>query len=271
MPAVVNPAAVLVRLPSQSRSSTSSACLASSKIRSGPSGRLLPERAGHRGDAHESARLLFPALRALARALGIDSSDDVFDPSAPPPQPLPADSPVVPDSPSFPLPPPDQSPPPPPPVDLTEFQKTYFPRFELDLPQLAGSGAGGPNLGLAVLASSAEHPGGVRGLVFTPTGELSWSETRGSWSLTMAADGEVPAFVIGPGGLDVAPSDDPITGAKATLTIALVGAAEPRPSASARRPGPASSSAPRRSRSTPTSESTSRPSSCRWRRPRPRW
>ncbi|MCI4355193.1 MAG: hypothetical protein L3K06_07495, partial [Thermoplasmata archaeon] len=70
-------------------------------------------------DAHESARLLFPALRSLARTLGIDSSDDVFDPSAPPPQPLPADSPVVPDSPSFPLPPPDQSPPPPPPVDLT--------------------------------------------------------------------------------------------------------------------------------------------------------
>ncbi len=176
-------------------------------------------------DAHESARLLFPLLRGLARTLGLDSSDGVFDPSAPPPQPLPPDCPVVPDPDPFPLPPPDEVPPPPAPVDLTAFQKTYFPRFLLTLPVVPSSdGTAPPSLGLAVLASSAEHPGGLRGLVLTPTGDLSWSETIGSWRLTMAADAQIPAFVVGPGGLSVAPISDPITNATATLTIALIGA-----------------------------------------------
>jgi hypothetical protein len=177
-------------------------------------------------DAHESARRIFPLLRDLARILRLSSSDGPFDPAAPPPTP-PASDEVIADDPDLsPPPPPTEDPPPPDPVVLTAFQHTYFPRLLLALPGLLPSEGGSAplRLSLAILVSSAEHPGGVRGLLVTPTGELSWTEMRGSWQVTMTADGQIPAFVIGPDGLAVAPSDTPVTRATATLTVGLVAA-----------------------------------------------
>lgn len=173
-------------------------------------------------DAHEAGRRIFPALRALARALGLASSYGPFDPAAPPPTPTsPADADF--EITEEPLPPePTTDPPPLPPPDRSLFERTFFPRFELALPGLpAPDGAPTPaRLGLAILISSAEHPGGVRGLIVTPAAELAWTEIRGAWQIAMAADGQIPAFVIGPDGVGLAPSGSPIAGARARLSIA---------------------------------------------------
>ena len=188
----------------------------------------FPNNLAAAADAHESAARLFPLLHALARILGLSSSDGPFNPVAPAPPDSPAsDADSIDDPDPATLPPPADDLPDPDPVDLTAFQLAYFPRFVLALPALPASGgtASPVQLSLAVLLSSAAHAGGVRGLLLTPEGDLSWTQTRGSWQLSMTADAQVPAFVIGPGGLAVAPADGPVTGATAALTIGLVPAA----------------------------------------------
>ena len=191
-----------------------------------PTGKLkavyLPNDLAAAADAHESARRLFPLLRELARVLGLRSSEAPFDPNAPAPPPPPTSDEVNVEDPDLPpLPEPTDDPSPPDPVDQTAFEHTYFPRFLVALHVFDATA--GPQLGLAVIASSAEHAGGVRGLLLAPTGDLSWSDVFGGWRLTMAADAEIPAFVIGPHGISVAPAAGATTGATATLTIARVG------------------------------------------------
>ena len=217
-------------------------------------------------DALRQARRLFPLLRALARALGLASSDRAFDPAAPPP-PLvpPSDGDGVADPEPFPLPPPNESPSPSDPIDVSAFQRTFFPRFDIVLPGLPTSNGAAPaRFGLTVLVSSSEHPSGVRGLILTPTGDLKWTQTRGNWQLTMSADAQIPAFVIGSHGLAVAPSNGPTTHATASLSVARVATAVRPRSDSALPTGRVSSWERRSSGSDWTSPPTDSHSSC-WR------
>ncbi len=81
--------------------------------------------------------------------------------------------------------------------DLDAIRLQSMPRLVARLPGLDGS----VQFGIAMTISSQAHPGGVAGLIFSLESGTSWSETLGSWKLDFAADGQVPAFVIGPHGV----------------------------------------------------------------------
>jgi hypothetical protein len=74
-------------------------------------------------------------------------------------------------------------------------------------------------LAVEATVSSAEHPGGVAGVIVSLESALAWSETFGNWKVEFSGDGQLPAFVVGPGGLDLAPSSSPLSGASARLSI----------------------------------------------------
>ena len=177
-------------------------------------------------DAHEASRRLFPVLSLLAQTLDLSSFSDLMrtipEPASPPPsedidldhfsgsEPGEAENPVF--------------HPPPEPVDLTPYFETFLPRFGLVLPgQQAPDGSVTPaRFALSTLLSSARHPGGARGLVMTPLGQLDWSEVRDGWRLALESSGQVPAFVLGPGGISKAPTDSPLTAATARLVLERV-------------------------------------------------
>jgi hypothetical protein len=171
-------------------------------------------------DAHASAGLLFPLIGDALNELWLPWSLEQRSLAPPVPDP-PAgtgddgdhfDSPEPAD-------PPDP-PPPPDPGDLQSFWRTNVPRLEVRIPQLqAGGSLAGTFLGIAVEAWSLEHPDGVAGLVVELTGALDWTQTRGSWILTAASQGDVPAFVVGPHGMSLAPA---VTGADARVKLSAV-------------------------------------------------
>jgi hypothetical protein len=191
--------------------------------------RYLPGGLAHAADAHGAAADLFEALHHLAQALGLSSSLGFFDPNAPPVPPPPAPSDVDISETQPPARPPepttgDPAPPPLPPLDRSAFFRRYLPQLTLALPGLA-AGTGAPpatRLGLVVRASSAEHPGGVRGLIVALNSATSWTEQRGAWTVSVAGDGTVPAFVLTPTGLALAPANAPVQGARVQLIVQRV-------------------------------------------------
>ena len=195
--------------------------------------RYLPNGLTSAADAHQAAAELFGVAHELARALGLASTIGLFDPTAPPIEPVPADAGADigetqptsrPPEPSTGDP---EPPPPPPPPDLSAFQRQYFPQLSLALPGLtAADGAStATRLSVSILASSAEHPGGVRGLIVALDSATAWTERRGDWTVSLAADGALPAFVVTPDGLALAPATGPVLGARAKLTLQRVAAA----------------------------------------------
>ncbi|GAA3349595.1 hypothetical protein GCM10020358_72330 [Amorphoplanes nipponensis] len=193
----------------------------------------LPGGLARAADTHRAAAELFAVVHELARALGLASAIGLWDPTAPPVPPAPPSDEVdigetFPESrPPEPGTGDPEPPPPPPPPDLSAFQRRYFPQLTLALPGPAAAGGppAAPRLSVAVLASSAEHPGGVRGLIVTLNSATSWSERRGDWAVGLTADGVLPAFVITADGLGLAPATGPVHGARAQLTLQRIAVA----------------------------------------------
>jgi hypothetical protein len=177
----------------------------------------LPNDLAAAADAHAAAARLFPLLCAAAGSLGL-LADAEQRPLLPAP---PAGAGGEGDHFMAPEPPPDDIAPPAPDPDLGPYYRATQPRLVIRIPQLKPDGTlAGTFLGIAVAASSREHPGAVAGLIVELTGALNWTQTRGPWTLTASSQGNVPAFVVGPGGLDLAS-----TGAAASAK--LVAARQP--------------------------------------------
>ena len=90
-----------------------------------------------------------------------------------------------------------------PPLPLSaDFFDRSQPRFSLvlDTP-LSGPGEG---LSVDVLASSLKHPGAMAGYVIALAGTVDRTQAFGNWRLTTKALGQIPAFVFGPNGIDLA-------------------------------------------------------------------
>jgi hypothetical protein len=184
----------------------------------------FPNALAGASDAHLAAQRLFPLLGALAGVLGTSwSVDQMPVVPAPPPAPPPDEEAQLGDHLSGgPKPPPEEwsAARPLTPAEREALDRETYPRLRITVPQLDEAGAvAGARLGIAVLASSAQHPGGVAGLMVGLGGTLDWTETRGSWRLAAASEGQVPAFVIGPDGLEPAPLDTAALGGAARLTI----------------------------------------------------
>ena len=95
-----------------------------------------------------------------------------------------------------------------------------LPRLVALLPGADGT----QRLGVEATVSSAEHESGVAGVIFSLDSALSWSEAFGSWKLDFSSDGQVPAFVIGPHGLSLAPLGSALTAATGRLSAAFAAA-----------------------------------------------
>jgi hypothetical protein len=177
-------------------------------------------------DAHEAGQRLFPVLHLLAQALGLSSFSDIMRAIPELDSPLPSEGNDL-DHFSGSEPGEEEDPvihPPPEPVDLTAYYETFLPRFGFVLPgQQEADGSVTPaRFALSALLSSARHPGGARGLVMTPLGQLNWSEVRSGWRLALESSGQVPAFVLGPGGISMAPTDSALSAATARLVVERV-------------------------------------------------
>jgi hypothetical protein len=176
-------------------------------------------------NAHEAESMLFPILALLAQTLGLSSFNDriraIQEPDPAPPEDNNSDH-FSGDEPGEEADPQILEPGP---VDLTSYYETFLPRFVFAIPGSQDSdGALTPaRFAVSTLISSAAHPGGARGLVITPLGQLDWSEERGGWRFSLESSGQVPAFVLGPGGVSQAPSGSPLTNATARLSIERVG------------------------------------------------
>lgn len=179
-------------------------------------------------DAHEAARRLFPVLTLLAQALDLPTfTDDLraIPPAAPTTAVGDSDADHFSGAETG-----DQEAaeiPAPAPADLTSFFESVLPRWVMVLAGQAADGAVSPaRFALAALVSSGSHPGGARGLVISPLGQLGWSETRGDWRISLESSGQVPAFVIGPDGVSGAAADPALSAATARLLIERVAAAD---------------------------------------------
>lgn len=179
-------------------------------------------------DAHASAARLFPVLGGVAQVLGLSWSSE-FAPIEPPPPSGATGGEQLHHLSGDPTPPPEQWTPAPP-VDLTEFHRQFRPQLLVTVPELDATGAvAGARMGFLVVASGAEHPGGVAGLIVELAGTLAWAETRGSYRIAVSSDGEIPVFVVGPGGLELAPVTPPPLGGTVRLAVERVAAGEGAP------------------------------------------
>jgi hypothetical protein len=179
----------------------------------------LPNDLRTAADAHAAADRVFPLLRAALDELGLGSSDERRS--------------LVPDAPGdaggegdhfgSPEPAPEDEPPIAPIGDLGPYYRTTQPRLALRIPQLQADGSlSGTFLGIDVVASSLEHPGGIAGLIVELTGALNWTQTNGPWAIQFETDGQVPAFSIGPTGMTLAPVSSASLGATGRLSVARV-------------------------------------------------
>jgi hypothetical protein len=94
---------------------------------------------------------------------------------------------------------------------------TTFPGFRIAI--LSSSAAPGSDVALELQCSSAAHPGAVAGFIASIAGEFNSVTTFDSWRLTLAANGQIPAFVLKPDGIALAPISSPLTGGKASLLL----------------------------------------------------
>lgn len=165
----------------------------------------LPNGLAAAADAHAAAARVFEPLVRLLGALGVFTRVDLADTEPPlPPPPPPGPDEDGGDHLDDVAPEPDDGTadePPPPPADLTRFHRRFRPRLIAALPMPAGPA----QVGVAITASSAEHPDHVAGFVVGLVGALGLADDRGNWRLQLSATGEVPAFVVGPGGVKLAP------------------------------------------------------------------
>ena len=177
----------------------------------------LPNGMTAGADAWLGAERLFAGLSFVADVVGMPW-DVEYRPLVAPPQPtvtgpideLPGEGPVNivdPPAPEPIAPPPDS------------FFAAHHPTFRLIL---ARTDTG--DVGLALAASSRQHPGAVAGFIVTPIGRLSLSETRGRWRLAVTATGAVPAVVLGTDGPVLAPADHPLAAGSARLEVTRVAA-----------------------------------------------
>jgi hypothetical protein len=175
----------------------------------------LPNDLRTAADAHAAADRLFPLLRAALDELGLASSLERR--SLTPDEP--GDASGDGDHFNSPEPNPDDATPAPPVPDLAPYYRSTQPRLAIRFPQLQADGVlAGTFLGIDVAASSLEHPGAVAGLIVELTGALNWTQTRGPWTITLETDGQVPAFSIGPQGMELAPLSSALTAAKGRLS-----------------------------------------------------
>ena len=169
-------------------------------------------------DAWRSADLLFPSLSYLANVLGLawhieyrPTVEPVLS-TEPDPEEALLDHVIQIDE--------DDTAAEQPPMSDTYFAE-HFPSLRITI-----AGNDGTNPGKVVatqlLASSLQHPGAVPGMILTTIGEFNHIEQREQWKLTLSADGEIPAVVIGPDGLSLAPGDHPLTAGSARLLVERV-------------------------------------------------
>jgi hypothetical protein len=179
----------------------------------------LPGEMQRAQDAHLAAQRLFPLLTELAAALDLGCRSEaasLLPPGPPPPlDPDPEDGIILTSWP----PPEVLEIPDPGPFDPAPLMREYLPRFAAYLPAAGADGDAGAKVGVLVTASSAEHPGAVRGFVVAPAAEAGFSETRDGWRLQLEAGGAIPAFVLGPDGIELAPQSDPMAGGSATFVV----------------------------------------------------
>ncbi|MEO8337421.1 MAG: hypothetical protein ABI664_20760, partial [bacterium] len=182
-------------------------------------GAYFPNGLAGIGDAYAAADLLFPLLGMLANEVGLRAYRELFplDPTGPPfmGDMLPGDH-VIPD-----LAPDDPNAVA---VDPNVRRSRYMPRLTFALLGANGSPA---VLNAGVVMSSAKHPGNVAGAIVTLQGGLAWSQSVGAWVLDFKTDGQVPAFVVGPSGIALAPVGSPVTGASGHFTATRASSATP--------------------------------------------
>lgn len=187
------------------------------------SGVYLPGGMEHATDAHAGAVALFPLLVDLASLGRLRLVPDLERVGPPPPQPS-----VEPESDAWSdWPPPLDLDPAPvfEPVDRSEFVRTYRPRLGVELPPLNPDGSDPARLGVALVASSAEHPDGVAGYIVQLLAGAEWTEDRGGWRISFRGDGTVPAVSVGPGGVDLGPGEVPGTSGTAAIAAERITAA----------------------------------------------
>jgi hypothetical protein len=177
----------------------------------------LPHALGAAVDAHTSAAVLFPNLGAVANALDLSWRIDVIpvraEPAVPPNPDDDSDDHL--DETAEVLDP-GVEPVPMPSADLTGFYERLVPRFLFGVPPISSDQA---STTVRVIVSSHQHPDGPAGIIVTPLGNFNVSYERGEWRTTLAASGEVPAFVAAPDGFALAPSSNPVTAGSARLSI----------------------------------------------------
>ena len=167
-------------------------------------------------DARNGAQQLFPQLAFLAGILGLSWRID-SEPVTPDPTPPPLDDQSLEldhvgsenlDENAVSLPPvpiPD------------EFYDKYYSTFTLVLRPPTSDGT--PGVSIKVMASSLRHPGTVAGYIVTLAGTLNSVDALGVWSLSLSANGQVPAFVVGPTGITLAAGSSPVTDGAAHVLL----------------------------------------------------
>ena len=107
------------------------------------------------------------------------------------------------------------------PVDTSPLPDSYFattfPGLQIAL--LSAASAPGSDVSLEFQCSSASHPGGVAGFIASVAGNFNAVTSFDSWRLTLASNGQIPAFVIKPDGVALAPAASPLTGGAASILL----------------------------------------------------
>ncbi len=101
-----------------------------------------------------------------------------------------------------------------PPLPTTDYYAASFPVFSMRL-----AGAGDAAVSLELRASSAEHPGALAGYLLVPVGNFQATQTNGDWTVTLAAQGAVPALAITKDGVDIAAGSSAVPGGFATMKL----------------------------------------------------
>jgi Family of unknown function (DUF6603) len=184
----------------------------------------LPNDLASAADAHACAARLFPLLGGVLERLDLTWDTDLR--SLEPEPPHDPDEVILGDHFDAEEQPANNEPP----GGLTAYYASVLPRLVVVIARRDADGSPtGALLAAVLLASSAQHPSGVAGLISTLVGELAWTQTRGDWRLALAADGQVPVFVAGPGGLQLPASDTPGLGATLRFSADRIAAAAGEP------------------------------------------
>ena len=181
-------------------------------------GVYLPNQLARAADAHAAADRLFPLLVMAARAVGLRGYRDLVALDQPGPA---LDGPST-SGDHF----------------SDQADDTGVPSVAIDpaaallrrMPRLSASllDAGGKSrVAVSFVVSSAEHAGGVAGVMATVTGKLAFADTRDGWQVTATSDGDLPSFVFGPGGLSLAPASAAAAGASGRVSVTRVSDGSP--------------------------------------------